>query len=238
MKNYKFISKSIYFPKRKNLVIGDLHFGYEESLNRKGVVIPRTQLGNTIEDLNFIIKKIKKLNKLILLGDVRHSFSKISSQEIEGIRKIFELFKIKFPKVEMIIIKGNHDNLLSIILEKENLKNIKLVDYFIEDKFLFFHGDYKSFKKIENIRKKAEIFIIGHFHPSIELSDGIKIEKYKCFIEGKIDDKEIIIVPSFFPLIEGTNIFENEELESYKIKDKRLFVISPDQKVLNFGKIN
>jgi putative SbcD/Mre11-related phosphoesterase len=220
------------------LIIGDLHFGYEESLNRKGVAIPRIQLDSTIKDLNFIIKKIKKLDKVILLGDVRHSFNKISSQEIEGLRKIFELFKIKFPKIEIIIIKGNHDNLLRILLNKEKLDNIKLVDYFLEDKILFFHGDIKSFKKIEIVKKKAEILVIGHFHPSIKLSDGIKVEKYKCFIEGRLDNKKIVIVPSFFPLIEGTNIFENEELESYKIKDKRLFVISPDQKVLNFGRIN
>ena len=37
------IDRGIWIKKEKVLVIGDLHIGYEEALNREGVLIPRQQ---------------------------------------------------------------------------------------------------------------------------------------------------------------------------------------------------
>jgi uncharacterized protein len=238
MKNYKFVSKTIYFPKEKILVIGDLHFGYEEELNERGIAIPRRQIKEIIQDFEKILKKVKKIEKIIILGDIRHSFGKILLQEKEDLKKFFEFLIKKVGEKEIIITKGNHDTMIKILLEKENWKNVKLCDYFLEKNKLFFHGDHKSLKKVEKLFKKCNLIVVGHFHPAIDISDGEKVERFKCFLVGNLNKKEIIFVPSFFPLIEGVNILRDGELDYYDIKNKEVFVISPDGKVLDFGNIN
>ena len=51
---------------------------------------------------------------------------------------------------------------------------------------------------------------MGHGHPAVSLSEGVKKEKYKCFLVGKYSKagngkRDVIIVLSFFPLVEGTD---------------------------------
>jgi putative SbcD/Mre11-related phosphoesterase len=239
MKNYNFVSKTVYFPNEKILVIGDLHFGYEDELNEKGIAIPGRQVEEIIQDLNRILKKIDKVNKIVVLGDIRHSFGVITKNERQDINNFLDFLDKKLPRSKVILIKGNHDTMINIIFKEKKWKNVKIVDYFIKREILFFHGDKKSFEKTEKVRKKAKIIIIGHFHPAINLTDGEKVEKFKCFLVGNLGKKTIIVVPSFFPLIEGSNIFNrNNKIHLLKIKRSYISVISPDEVVFDFGKIN
>ena len=66
---------------------------------------------------------------------------------------------------------------------------------------------------------------MGHIHPSIRLTDKSKSEKFKCFLVGKYKNKEIIILPSFLPIIEGTSVNEH-------LSNNRCFI--PAKNILNF----
>jgi uncharacterized protein len=237
MRTYRFIGKTVYFPKEKILVIGDLHFGYEEELNREGVAVPRRMVGEVIKDLEKIVEKVKKVEKIVVLGDLRHSFGEILKEEKKDIKRFLDFLDKRFNGKEVIVTKGNHDTMLKIILRSEGWKNIRPVDYFLDNGILFFHGDCRSFEKIEKIKKGVKLCVVGHFHPAIDVTDGEKVERFKCFLVGKLNRKEIIFVPSFFPLVDGANILGDCELNLLPIKERQVFVVSPDGDVLDFGKI-
>ena len=55
----------------KILILNDLHLGYEESLHRRGVFVPKFQLQEIIQSLERILKNIKP-NKIIINGDLKH----------------------------------------------------------------------------------------------------------------------------------------------------------------------
>jgi uncharacterized protein len=229
----------LFWRKKKILVVGDLHLGYEENLISRGILIPRTQFQNSEEILQKILQKTGKLNKIILLGDVKHVFGKILRQEMKDFKKLIEILDKSLYKLGKIIItKGNHDPILEKVIE--NYKKVEILENFVVENTLFLHGDAKSvkksYKKIKN--KQIRLIILGHFHPSYLLKDkkSIKEEKYKCFLYGKSKEfgKKVIFVPSFFPLIEGSDIIE--DLEIYE-KGMKIILLDENGESYDFGKI-
>ena len=211
----------LYLRKEKVLVIGDMHIGLEESLNKQGVMIPRKGVGEVIERLSKIINEIE-VREIILMGDVKHEFGAISDQEWKDVLKVLDFL---LSKGKVILIKGNHDTILDPILEKRDLEVKE--SYEIND-ILFVHGD----KLIEN---KSKVIIIGHEHPAISFEERPN-EKFKCFLLGKFKNKDLVVVPSFSFLTEGSDIRKSEVLSPYikSFKDFRVF-ISEDDKVRDFG---
>ena len=49
-KKYIFVGKTLFFPKEKILVIGDLHIGYEAMLRQSGILIEKNQVKDIIKD--------------------------------------------------------------------------------------------------------------------------------------------------------------------------------------------
>lgn len=204
MPDFKLISKTIFFPRSGILAIGDLHLGYDVMLKNEGIRLNFNQLEETKKELEIIIKKIKALytlKKIILLGDIKHHFS-FQKSEFFDLRDFLRFLEKFLPKENIILIKGNHDTF--------SLKDYELKDYYIENDMAFTHGDktYPELFKNKDIKK----IIISHIHPAVLLKDktGIKKEKFKCFLIGKYKSKEFIVIPSFFPLIEGSELNEIE----------------------------
>ena len=99
------------------------------------------------------------------------------------------------------------------------------------------HGD-RDFS--ENYDKKIKYWIVGHGHPAIKISDGVKVEKYKCFLVGGFKGKEIIVVPSFFAYSEGSDPRENDLGLTWKFNFEKfkVFAVNGDLlEVLEFGKL-
>jgi len=229
MLNYKFIDKSVWLEKEKILVIADLHLGYEEMLREQGVFIPKTQYKEIISELEKIFSVVGKMKEIIILGDLKHEFGTISSQEWKETLDLIDFLKKKTGKI--ILIKGNHDNYLINILKKQN---IKLVDFYIKDNLAFIHG-HKLFPEVLN--RKIKYLFVGHMHPAISIREGVKSEIYKCFLVGKFKNKELVILPSFFPLVEGADVsIENTNL-AFKPNLKEFEVYVVGDEVYDFGKV-
>ena len=232
---FKFINKWLYFEDLSILVLADLHIGYEEYLNSSGVLIPRVQFKEIMGDLEGVFKEIgggnKKINEIVILGDLKHEFGTISSQEWREVKEVLDFLKKQSKKV--VLVKGNHDTILGPIAKR---KELKIVDFYIKEGVCFIHGN-KLF--VECLDKKVKMIVLGHRHPAIVLKDDYKREKYKCFLVGLWKKKKIIIMPSFFPLIEGSDVVDGS-CNMLFIKDKNLknfdvFVVG--DKVYTFGKL-
>ena len=216
------------------LVVGDLHLGYEEALNKSGVLVGRQMFDEMISDLNNVFGEVGRVNKVVLLGDVKHDFGGISRQEWKDVNAILDYFSSMCKKV--IVIKGNHDNILFPILKK---RKIKLLGCYIWKGFAFVHGD-EDYPEIWS--KDVETIIVGHGHPAVRLVDSVKSEKYKCFLVGKFKWKKIIVLPSFIDFYVGSDPREGEMVVAWDVNWSNFDIkIVPEGgselDALNFGKL-
>lgn len=258
-KNYQFIGKSVYLEKEKALVISDLHIGYEESLN---IAMPRGQFNEIIRELSeifdYLEEERKEVKEIIILGDLKHEFSRNIMQEWNEVRKFFSFLRDKVREEgKIILIKGNHDKFIESIASKYA---VETRDYCIENDKAFLHGDKKIILDIDSVNnkqgasvnnknkedlinnKKIKRAFIGHFHPAIRLEEGVKSEIYKCFLRGDYKGKEIVILPSFFPLIEGVDVAKEALEESnlayhFDLKNFEVYVPVSAKEVLDFGRV-
>ncbi|MDP1695620.1 MAG: metallophosphoesterase [archaeon] len=217
---------------KKIIVIGDLHLGMGEALRDSGVLIEIDMIGSMIKGLDEVFKKTGKVNEIVLLGDIKHYFGKIVKEEWNDVLKLFDYLKEKCGKI--IVIRGNHDVLIKPIAKKAE---IEVGEFYCIGKYCFVHGD-KDCDEIWD--KKIEYVVIGHGHPAVKLQEGVKIEKYKCFLEGKYRGKNWIIVPSFSEYSIGSDPRENEVITAWNLPFERFKVriVGEKLEVFNFGRLS
>ncbi len=210
------------------LVVGDVHIGYEEALNKQGFMVPRVQFPQMMERMKNILEK-EKPQRIILIGDLKHEFGTISNQEWRETLKFLDLLT-KYTS-DIILIRGNHDTILEPITRK---RRITLVDAYTKGDVLFVHGDAKP----DNIPETIKTIVIGHEHPAVTLDDGMRRETFKCFLKGEYKGRTLIVLPSFFLATHGTDVLTEELLSPMlgRIGDMEVFVIS-DGEILPFGTV-
>jgi putative SbcD/Mre11-related phosphoesterase len=189
----------------KTLVIGDLHIGYEEAMNKQGVLVPRVHFAMLRRALEELIEKTTP-DTVIIAGDIKHEFGAVSEQEWRETLKIIDLIT---AKAKLILVKGNHDTILGPIAGK---RIVEIKEHYLIKSVYICHGD-----KIprDDDFKKAKTVIIGHEHPAITLRDGIKQETYKCFLKAEYGGKKLFVLPSFNFVSEGADITKKEFLSPF-----------------------
>ena len=228
LSNIEIIDLALYF--NSTLVIADVHIGYEEALNKQGVLVPRLQFEDMVKRMKriFNLLKDKKIERIIVNGDLKHEFGTISEQEWRNTLKFLDLLAKHCN--EIILIRGNHDTILGPIAKK---RNVKVVDNIAVGKVLATHGN-----KVPDILKNYSTIIIGHEHPAVSLKEGPRIEQFKCFLKGKYHGKNLIVQPSFNAIIEGTDVLKDKILSPFLHQDLNNFqVYIVEDEVYNFGKL-
>ena len=218
------IGKALWLKKSKTLIVSDIHIGYEEALNKQGILIPRTLFKETEQELKALIEQLKP-EIIVINGDLKHEFGVISESEWKETLKILDLM-LKASRV--VLVRGNHDSILGPIAKKRGLK---IVDKYESEGICIVHGD----SIIEN---SAKTLVIGHEHPAIVLEEEIKSEKYKCFLLGSFKKQRLIVMPSFLPMIEGSDVTQEKLLSPYlkqSLKNFEVFVVG--DKAYKFGKL-
>jgi putative SbcD/Mre11-related phosphoesterase len=229
----RYVGKSILIEtgKEKLIVIGDLHIGYGVSSGASGLLVANTLFERTIDELKEIFSAVGKVDEIILLGDIKHEFGKIPSEEWHGVDVLTELLRKNARKI--IVIKGNHDILTDRI---GNRLGFEVVDYYIKGETIFVHGN-RDLKEIWD--KKIKRIILGHIHPAVFISDKITREKYKCFLEGEYKGKEFVIVPSFTESNKGTDPrdFSADLPWPLPIEKFEVYAVGEEMEVFDFGKL-
>ena len=217
----------LYLTEFDALVIGDAHLGYEESLTRQGVMIPKFQFEEIIKRTKEVLEEVKP-EIIIVVGDLKHEFGRISQEEWRDTLEFIDLLK---EYGEVILIEGNHDKILKPIADKRDLE---VEDHYILGDYYFCHG-HKLPKDLDY--QNASTIIMGHEHPALGLRDGERVEVYKCFLKGKYKDKEVIVLPSLSSLPEGTDIMREQVMSPFLKDVKNFQALVVEEKVYDFGKI-
>lgn len=259
-KDIEIIDLALWLNQSKTLIIADLHIGLEEALTKQGILIPKFHFKDIVlrleKILNIINKKInnstnkntnKKIKNIVINGDLKHEFGTISDEEWRNTLKILDLLSRNCEKI--ILIRGNHDKILSPIAEKRNLE---IVEYHQIDDILIIHGyqDIKNIiKHIESANKrnkgkikvkaKIKTIIIAHEHPAISIRDSARSETFKCFLVGKYERRNLIVMPSMNLLTEGTDITREQLLspilKKSNLKKFRALIVA--DKIYDFGEV-
>jgi putative SbcD/Mre11-related phosphoesterase len=207
------ISDKIEGKGRKILVVADLHLGLENELFRSGVVIA-PQCEKFQKELHRLIK-MTKADTLVILGDLKHKVPGTSFRELKEVPKLLD-FLVK--KVELVLIKGNHDDFIERIVPKKvkvySSRGHKM------GKYGFFHGHAWPSKTI----MQCDHLFMAHLHPGVEFKDrfGFRIvepawikskldkklvrKRYKMKPKEKLGKLQTIIVPTFNPILSGVAI--------------------------------
>lgn len=228
LKDFEIVDLGLYLKKHKTLIIGDIHIGYEEALNKKGVLVPRFQLKELLERLEKLVLKTKP-STIIINGDVKHEFGTISDQEWRDTLKVFDLLSKHAD--DIVLVKGNHDRIIEPIAAKRGIEvvdNVSLEDVYIT------HGDEIP----ESLGlQSSKTIIIGHEHPAIGLRKGQRIEMFKCFLVGKWQKKNLVVMPSFNLVVKGTDVLQDKLLSPFLTDISKFDVYISADKVYKFGKI-
>ena len=182
---------------KKNLVVSDIHIGFESSLASNEIFVGKnTSINETIEELSAIIDS-EKPETVILLGDIKSSIKNISKNEWEEVPLFFN--KIR-QKCDITLIPGNHDANIQRLVP-DNISMISSIGM-VEENILLTHGHTMPSENFAHVKK----IIMGHVHPVFFQEDSIvngkrvwvsiKTEKQHIF-PGKSGKIEIIIIPSF-----------------------------------------
>ena len=216
----------LWIEKEKALVISDLHLGYEEMLNKQGVMMPRFNFEKIKKTLKQMFRPLGKVEKAIINGDLKHEFGTISDQEWAEVIEMLRFIGRNCGGI--VLVKGNHDTILGPIAKWHGLEITD--EYYIEsEKTLIVHGD--KLPEGKNFGKAGRI-IIGNEHPAVLLTQGARGEKFKCFLKGEFEGKELIVLPSMNFCAEGTDVLNEgpispvlkkvnlEEFEAWLVEEK------------------
>lgn len=180
--------RCVIMKRRKVAIISDLHIGLESVLEASGLHLPHIQTDSMKTSLLRIIERYQP-DQFIILGDLKHEFSKNLTQEWSEVQRLLGILQ---ERGKVVVIKGNHDNYLATIASK---MGIELVEQHELDGITFSHG---------HLQNDSRPLVIGHEHPSIRLFDPVgACVKMPCFIH--LPSEKILIIPAFSPLASGTD---------------------------------
>lgn len=169
------------------VILSDVHIGYEEEMASKGLFLPRVQKKRFMRIYRQAIENFKT-NKLIINGDMKHRFNGLGRQEKEDLTEVFK--DLKEFGVSVTLVKGNHDNYISLVAEK--FDNVEMVEEVRNGNLIISHGH----KDVEVEHER--VYIIGHEHPRIAIRDKLGFSrKFPCFLVTPTDQGgHIVVLPA------------------------------------------
>ena len=203
------LQETLLLKESKSLVVSDMHLGFSQ--NNSAVKFKSiSRLKNLLEQ--------SEAKEIIFNGDLFHEFGSFSLSAYEEFKELIDFLSLK--GIKYFFVRGNHDTILKSYLKKASIKKLPK-NYFIRNENLICHGDNMPNADLKWIKR----VIIGHLHPAITLLENSKQETFKCFLKGRFQGKELIVMPSFSRETKGKNVLEpwdKKEMSPFVLTKERL----------------
>ncbi|WP_214072934.1 ligase-associated DNA damage response endonuclease PdeM [Mucilaginibacter sp. dw_454] len=171
--------KAIFWKEEQALMAADVHLGKVGHFRKAGIAVPRDMEQDDLAVLSDLIHEHRP-QKIIFLGDLFHS-------DMNADWDWFKLWRQQFPKLQVILIRGNHD----IVHDDHYLElNVELHHELTVGPFLMLHHPQTE----EKLKELNGYVFCGHIHPGVSLrGKGRQSMTLPCFAFGKAQ----AILPSF-----------------------------------------
>lgn len=143
--------RAIYWPRKKMMIISDLHTGKAAHFRKSGIPVPATIATDDLERLSYLIENIIP-EVLLITGDLIHF-------ELNTEVALFQEWRKKYPSLKLKLIKGNHDLLKPADYMAMDIEVCE-TEYLCPP-FRFIHEPPKHPDEYYNIS--------GHIHPGVTL---------------------------------------------------------------------
>jgi uncharacterized protein len=176
------------------LCVGDLHIGIEADMHYRGIVVP----SQTYRMERELIGLAEGVDRLIIVGDVKHQVPGSTRQEHLEVPRFFNSLLNFYPRIDLV--KGNHDTDVERMLPSR----VTVHDQggmTLED-VGFVHGHAWPSPEV----MEGRLLVMGHNHPAVIFEDGLhqnQVERcwLRCRFKGPSDrypklPEEAIMVPA------------------------------------------
>jgi len=217
-----------YLPMSRTLVVSDLQIGQEGQLRAQGHEVPY-QDAQAIKQSLLAMLDATGAARVVVDGDLKHAFGQILPQERRDVREVITALQ---ERAEVVLVRGNHDTLTRPLAEELGLA---LHDSWSDGETLVLHGHKEA-----AIPAGVKTMIIGHLHPAVALSDGVRAERVKCFLVGEHAGKRLVVLPSCTTLAAGADVLRVEPrgpLLDRKTVDSAVIYIVTDDGVKHLGTV-
>ena len=155
--------------KTRTLVVADLHIGWEAALSQRGIHVP-TQAPKLLRKLKDLLL-IHKPERLLILGDVKHTVATAEMSEWQDIPDFFNRLKEQIRRI--CVVRGNHDGNLEPLLP-EDVTILPATGTALGEVGLFHGHRWPSPALL-----KCKTLIMGHVHPVVAFRDpsGFRITR-------------------------------------------------------------
>ncbi|MFL6479733.1 MAG: metallophosphoesterase [Nitrososphaera sp.] len=187
---------------RKYIVVSDLHIGIEGDLLSKGITVGPSLVCDMITELSDLIQS-EHADSIILLGDIKHSVSRITRQEWDTVPVFLKQLS---TKADVYLVPGNHDgNIRHLVPVNVNMITSKGMT--LEDTLLM-HGHTMP----SDVRGHIKRIVMGHIHPVfLKKESVINGERVWLYLQARKEDLfaekglvDIVVVPTFNPYLYAT----------------------------------
>jgi DNA ligase-associated metallophosphoesterase len=169
--------KALYWPRRKMLVVADIHFGKAASFRALGVPVPR---GTTTQNLDALdaLMALHDIGHIMFLGDFLHARAAHASATVAAMLA----WRLRHPALALTLVRGNHDRHAG---DPAAALGIEMVDepYSLAPFSFCHHPDIAT----------PGYALAGHTHPTFLLATRFDALRLPCFVVGP----ERMILPSF-----------------------------------------
>ncbi len=143
--------RGLYWPKRKMLILADLHLGKAAYFQKNGIQVSSDVMVDDLKRLTSLIDQFKP-DCLLVAGDMFH-------HQVNGDFNQFGTWRKRLRSVRICLVPGNHDRLDAADLDRLEIE--LLSGEYLIDPFLFIH-------EMEN--PHPGLFTIsGHIHPGFRI---------------------------------------------------------------------
>ncbi len=205
----------------KILVVTDLHLGFEYQLLAMGINIP-SQTPKIQSKLLRILKEVRP-SRLMLLGDVKHSISRIFLQEWKEIPAFFESILDFVDTID--IIPGNHDGDLTPLTPRSiKISSAHGIVIDGDERVGVFHGH--AWPKINLL--KADYLVMGHNHPVIHFEDEFGYRTVRrVWVKASIDLEKLRNSASLYKKFKLKDTSSTIPPERKNLPEMRRLIIMP-----------
>ncbi|WP_426277903.1 ligase-associated DNA damage response endonuclease PdeM [Chryseobacterium sp. S-02] len=182
--------RAMFWKEASALILSDLHLGKTAHFRKNGIALPSDIIWEDLKRLSSLIYHFSP-EKIIIVGDFLHAGK---NSEFE----IFKQWKIQFPTLNIILIKGNHDRISEKYLFELGISDVYSI--YQENEFIFSH---------EDLQNESQFVISGHLHPGVVLQSSTRKLKFPCYV---VTEHQLIL-PAFstFTGLDTNNYFQNAQ---------------------------
>jgi len=178
--------KALYWPRKKMLVVADIHFGKAASFRALGVPVPR---GTTTQNLVALdaLMALCEVEHIMFLGDFLHARAAHAS----ATQAAMLAWRLSHPDLALTLVRGNHDRHAG---DPAAALGIDMVDepYSLAPFSFCHHPDLAT----------PGYALAGHIHPTYLLATRFDALRLPCFVVGP----HRMILPSFGAFTGGFSI--------------------------------